>query len=86
MDIPYRPFAFPQGETFPTNNYILPIRTLSVSYLNIILLVRLLVRCVTGFNKDCPHQLSAGLWQLRKIADCAYPHPNGGFLSGMGEG
>jgi hypothetical protein len=77
--IPYRPFALPQGEKFPTNIYFWPIRNLTVSYLKLILVVRLLVRCVTGFNKDCPHQLSAGLWQLRNKADCAYPHPNGDF-------
>jgi hypothetical protein len=35
--------------------------------MKLMLVVRLLVRCVTGFNKDCPPQLSAGLWQLRKM-------------------
>jgi hypothetical protein len=60
-DLPYRPFAFPQGENYSTNIYFLPIRTLSLSYLKLILVVRLLVRCVTEFNKDCPHQLFAGL-------------------------
>jgi hypothetical protein len=40
---------------------MVPIRTLSVSILEFILAIRLLVRYVTGFNKDCPHLLSARL-------------------------
>jgi hypothetical protein len=47
---------------------------------------RLLVRGVTGFNKACPHLLSARLRQFKKMADCTYPHPNGGLKSGKGEG
>jgi hypothetical protein len=64
-ELPYRPFAFPQGEFFLKTIYLLPIRTLSVYILKLIFAVRLLVRGVTGFNKACPHLLSARLRQLK---------------------
>jgi hypothetical protein len=50
--------------------YLLPIRTLSVYILKLMFAVRLLVRGATGFNKACPHPLSARLRQL-KIASLA---------------
>jgi hypothetical protein len=89
--VPYRPFAFPQGAFFLTylccdKRQYPTIPTVSVSILEFILVVRLLVRCVTGFNKECPHLLSARLWQLKTIVECAYPHPNGGLKSGKREG
>jgi hypothetical protein len=62
--IPYRPFAFPQEENLLEYNYFLPIRTFNVSILELLLVVRLLVRCVTGFDKNCPHLLSACLWKM----------------------
>jgi hypothetical protein len=63
----YRTGPLPsRREKIYKKNCYLPIRTLSVSTLELILIVRLVVRCVTGFNKDCPHILSARLWQFQK--------------------
>jgi hypothetical protein len=84
--IPYRPFAFPQGDFFFENYLFVAYPHLNRLHFEINFAFRLLVRGVTGFNKACPHLLSARLRQFKKMADCTYPHPNGGLKSGKGEG